>query len=154
MMAVATDSLLFRYNKAQGWLSIHRLSLLSRNNSKMYTHMFELLLRLKANYLWPAMWSSNFNEDDPMNPCLADEYGIVMGTSHHEPMMRSHHEYRKRREEIGPWDYMTNRARIDSFFYEGMERNKNYENLVTIGMRGDGDVAMVMMRRTSRPSRM
>ncbi len=112
------------------------------NNSKMYTHMFELLLRLKANYLWPAMWSSNFNEDDPMNPFLADEYGIVMGTSHHEPMMRSHHEYRKRRKEVGPWDYITNRARIDSFFYEGMERNKMYDNLVTIGMRGDGDVAM------------
>ncbi len=112
------------------------------NNSKMYTHMFELLLRLKANYLWPAMWSSNFNEDDPMNPFLADEYGIVMGTSHHEPMMRSHHEYRKRRKEVGPWDYVTNRTRIDSFFYEGMERNKMYENLVTIGMRGDGDVAM------------
>ena len=112
------------------------------NNSKMYTHMFELLLRLKANYLWPAMWSSNFNEDDPMNPYLADEYGIVMGTSHHEPMMRSHNEYRKRRDKVGPWDYITNRARIDSFFYEGMERNKNYENLVTIGMRGDGDVAM------------
>jgi hypothetical protein len=112
------------------------------NNSKMYTHMFELLLRLKANYLWPAMWSSNFNEDDPMNPYLADEYGIVMGTSHHEPMMRSHSEYRKRRDKVGPWDYVDNRARIDSFFYEGMERNKNYENLVTIGMRGDGDVAM------------
>lgn len=112
------------------------------NNSKMYTHMFELLLRLKANYLWPAMWSSNFNEDDPQNPYLADEYGIVMGTSHHEPMMRSHNEYRKRRDKVGPWDYITNRARIDSFFYEGMERNKNYENLVTIGMRGDGDVAM------------
>ena len=112
------------------------------NNSKMYTHLFELLLRLKANYLWPAMWSSNFNEDDPMNPYLADEYGIVMGTSHHEPMMRSYNEYRKRRDTVGPWDYVTNRARIDSFFYEGMERNKNYENLVTIGMRGDGDVAM------------
>lgn len=112
------------------------------NNSKMYTHLFELLLRLKANYLWPAMWSSNFNEDDPMNPYLADEYGIVMGTSHHEPMMRSHNEYRKRRDKVGPWDYVTNRARIDSFFYEGMERNKKYENLVTIGMRGDGDVAM------------
>ncbi len=112
------------------------------NNSKMYTHLFELLLRLKANYLWPAMWSSNFNEDDPMNPYLADEYGIVMGTSHHEPMMRSHNEYRKRRDKVGPWDYVTNRERIDSFFLEGMERNKNYENLVTIGMRGDGDVAM------------
>jgi hypothetical protein len=56
-------------------------------NSKMYVHMFELLLRLKANYLWPAMWGSRFNEDDPENPRLADAYGIVMGTFHHEPIL-------------------------------------------------------------------
>ena len=111
-------------------------------NSKAYTHMFELLLRLKANYLWPAMWDSRFNEDDPQNPLLADEYGIVMGTSHHEPMMRAHKEYTSRRNEVGPWDYSINKERLDKFFREGMERNKNYENLVTIGMRGDGDVAM------------
>ena len=104
--------------------------------------MFELLLRLKANYLWPAMWDSRFNEDDPLNPLLADEYGIVMGTSHHEPMMRAHKEYTTRRNEVGPWDYSVNKERLDKFFREGMERNKNYENLVTIGMRGDGDVAM------------
>ena len=111
-------------------------------NSKAYTRMFELLLRLKANYLWPAMWDSRFNEDDPLNPILADEYGIVMGTSHHEPMMRAHKEYTTRRNEVGPWDYSVNKERLDKFFREGMERNKNYENLVTIGMRGDGDVAM------------
>lgn len=111
-------------------------------NSKVYTRMFELLLRLKANYLWPAMWDSKFNEDDPLNPLLADEYGIVMGTSHHEPMMRAHKEYTSRRNEVGPWDYSVNKDRLDKFFREGMERNKYYENLVTIGMRGDGDVAM------------
>ena len=111
-------------------------------NSKMYAHMFELLLRLKANYLWPAMWGSAFNEDDPESPRLADEYGIVMGTSHHEPMMRAHKEYVRRREEVGPWNYETNKERIDAFFHFGMERNKAYENLVTIGMRGDGDEAM------------
>lgn len=111
-------------------------------NSKAYVHLFELLLRLKANYLWPAMWNSRFNEDDPMNPFLADEYGIVMGTSHHEPMMRAHKEYTTRREEVGPWDYASNQERIDRFFREGMKRNSRYENLVTIGMRGDGDVAM------------
>lgn len=76
---------------------------------------FELLLRLKANYLWPAMWASAFNEDDPMNPILADEYGIVMGTSHHEPMMRAHKEYTRRKEEVGPWDYKTNKERLDNF---------------------------------------
>lgn len=111
-------------------------------NSKAYAHIFELLLRLKANYFWPAMWATAFNEDDQENPRLADEYGIVMGTSHHEPMMRAHKEYTSRREEVGPWDYATNKERVDKFFREGMERNKNYDNLVTIGMRGDGDVAM------------
>ena len=111
-------------------------------NSKAYAHIFELLLRLKANYFWPAMWATAFNEDDPESPRLADEMGIVMGTSHHEPMMRSHQEYLRRREQVGPWDYASNKTRIDQFFREGMERNKDYDNLVTIGMRGDGDVAM------------
>lgn len=111
-------------------------------NSEMYAHLFELLLRLKANYFWPAMWATAFNEDDPQNPAIADEYGIVMGTSHHEPMMRAHKEYTKRREEIGAWDYTTNKEKLDQFFTEGLIRNKAYDNLITIGMRGDGDVAM------------
>ena len=111
-------------------------------NSKAYRHIFELLLRLKANYFWPAMWATNFNEDDPESPRLADEMGIVMGTSHHEPMMRSHREYLKRKDEVGPWNYATNPDRLDKFFMDGMKRNAKYENLVTIGMRGDGDVAM------------
>jgi len=111
-------------------------------NSKAYARIFELLLRLKANYFWPAMWDSAFNEDDPESPRLADEMGIVMGTSHHEPMMRAHKEYTSRRDEVGPWDYAQNPERIEKFFRDGMERNKSYDNLVTIGMRGDGDVAM------------
>ena len=121
-----------------GWATTH----FGGVNSKMYAHMFELLLRLKANYLWPAMWDSRFNEDDPESPRLADEYGIVMGTSHHEPMMRAHKEYVYRKDSIGPWDYSVNKQRLDRFFLEGMQRNRHYENLVTIGMRGDGDVAM------------
>ena len=111
-------------------------------NSKAYRHIFELLLRLKANYFWPAMWGTNFNEDDPESPRLADEMGIVMGTSHHEPMMRSHREYLKRKNEVGPWNYATNPERIEKFFLDGMKRNCKYDNLVTIGMRGDGDTAM------------
>ncbi|MFY1045979.1 glycosyl hydrolase 115 family protein [Chryseobacterium sp. GP-SGM7] len=111
-------------------------------NSKVYSHIFELLLRLKANYLWPAMWGNAFNEDDPMSPVLADEYGIVMGTSHHEPMMRSQKEYTKRKDQIGDWDYVTNSENLKKFWTEGLERNKNYDNLITMSMRGDGDVAM------------
>lgn len=111
-------------------------------NSNAYSRIFELLLRLKANYFWPAMWDSRFNEDDPQSPQLADRMGIVMGTSHHEPMMRAHKEYTTRRDEVGPWDYSVNPSRLDRFFTEGLQRNKDYENIITIGMRGDGDVAM------------
>ncbi|MEY4488530.1 MAG: hypothetical protein RIQ79_1038, partial [Verrucomicrobiota bacterium] len=113
-------------------------------NSRMYSHMFELLLRLRANYLWPAMWGTSFNEDDPENSRLADEYGIVMGTSHHEPMMRAHKDWTRRRKEIGngKWNYATNTDGLREFFRQGIERAKGYENLVTIGMRGDGDEPM------------
>ena len=111
-------------------------------NSKAYARIFELMLRLKANYFWPAMWDSRFNEDDPLSPQLADDMGIVMGTSHHEPMMRAHKEYVYRKDSIGAWDYATNKVNLDRFFEEGLERNKAYDNLITIGMRGDGDVAM------------
>ncbi|ROH97849.1 glycosyl hydrolase 115 family protein [Chryseobacterium daecheongense] len=121
-----------------GWANKHFGGI----NSKVYTHIFELLLRLKANYLWPAMWGNAFNEDDPMSPVLADEYGIVMGTSHHEPMMRSQKEYTKRKNDIGPWDYVTNAENLKKFWTEGLERNKNYDNIITMSMRGDGDVAM------------
>src|SRR6185437_10353291 len=113
-------------------------------NSKTYTHMFELLLRLHANFLWPAMWGNAFNEDDPENPRLADEYGIVMGTSHHEPMLRAQREWKKHHMEFGngEWNYVTNKQGLQDFWRQGLERNKDYESILTMGMRGDGDMAM------------
>jgi hypothetical protein len=109
-------------------------------NHEFYKRVFELLLRLKANCLWPAMWNNAFNEDDPLNPKLADEYGIVMGTSHHEPMMRAQQEWK--RHGNGLWDYSKNGAVLREYWREGLERNKEYENMITIGMRGDGDLPM------------
>jgi hypothetical protein len=109
-------------------------------NHEFYTKVFELLLRLKANYLWPAMWNNAFNEDDPLNPKLADEYGIVMGTSHHEPMLRAQQEWKRHGK--GAWNYATNGEFLREFWTEGVERNKNYESIITIGMRGDGDLPM------------
>ncbi|WP_321424274.1 glycosyl hydrolase 115 family protein [uncultured Bacteroides sp.] len=113
-------------------------------NSKLYAHMFELLLRLRANFLWPAMWGNTFNEDDPENPKLADEYGIVMGTSHHEPMMRAQKEWGNHHKEYGngEWNYKTNEAGLKKFWEDGFERNKKYEQVVTMAMRGDGDLPM------------
>jgi len=109
-------------------------------NHEFYEKVFELLLRLKANFLWPAMWDNAFNEDDPTNPRLADEYGIVMGTSHHEPMLRAQQEWK--RHGTGPWDYTKNAKTLDAFWEQGIERNKNYESVITLGMRGDGDMPM------------
>jgi hypothetical protein len=109
-------------------------------NSKLYTHMFELILRLKGNYLWPAMWNNAFNEDDPQNPILADAYGVVMGTSHHEPMIRSQQEWK--RHGTGAWNYETNGEVLRQFWADGIRRNKDLESIVTMGMRGDGDEAM------------
>ncbi|WP_291856936.1 glycosyl hydrolase 115 family protein [Marinilabilia sp.] len=109
---------------------------------KFYTRVFELILRLKGNYLWPAMWDWAFYADDPMNSKIADEMGIVIGTSHHEPMARNHQEWARNRDEYGAWNYSTNQEVIDEFFREGIERVKNTEDLITIGMRGDGDEAM------------
>jgi len=109
-------------------------------NHQFYEKVFELLLRLKANFLWPAMWDNAFNEDDPANPRLADEYGIVMGTSHHEPLLRAQQEWK--RHGTGPWDYTKNAKTLDAFWEEGIERNKNYESVITLGMRGDGDMPM------------
>ncbi len=109
-------------------------------NHQFYVKVFELLLRLKGNYLWPAMWGSAFNEDDPLNPKLADEYGVVMGTSHHEPMLRAQQEWKRHGE--GPWNYATNPDVLRAFWNEGIERNKSYESIITLGMRGDGDLPM------------
>jgi Glycosyl hydrolase family 115/Gylcosyl hydrolase family 115 C-terminal domain len=109
-------------------------------NRRFYARVFELLLRLRANYLWPAMWNNAFNEDDPDNALMADEYGIVMGTSHHEPMLRSQQEWKRHGQ--GPWNYQTNAATLARFWADGVRRNRSFESIVTLGMRGDGDMPM------------
>lgn len=111
-------------------------------NHHFYETLFELLLRLKANYLWPAMWGNAFYADDPMNSATAKEMGIIMGTSHHEPMARNHQEWARNRGANGPWDYDANPEVLDEFFRQGIRRAKDTEDLITIGMRGDGDAAM------------
>ncbi|KAH8077106.1 hypothetical protein BXZ70DRAFT_708274 [Cristinia sonorae] len=110
-------------------------------NSQFYTKLFELLLRMKANYLWPAIWSSAFNVDDPQNQPLADWWGVVMGTSHQEPMMRGtpieFNEFA-----TGDWNYTTNSKEIYDFWVNGTIRAKPYESIFTIGMRGAGDLPL------------
>ena len=109
---------------------------------RFYEKVFELILRLKGNFLWPAMWGWAFYADDPENSKVADEMGVIIGTSHHEPMARNHQEYARRRDDWGAWNYQTNKENLDRFFREGIERMKGTDDIVTIGMRGDGDEAM------------
>ena len=109
-------------------------------NSEFYEHVFELILRNKGNFLWPAMWGRAFYDDDPRNAELADDYGVVISTSHHEPLMRAHDEWRRYGE--GDWDYTKNPKNLQEFWREGMERMGDNESLVTVGMRGDGDEPM------------
>lgn len=108
-----------------------------------YTNIFELLLRLKGNYLWPAMWNNAFNEDDTNSPVLADEYGIVMGSSHQEPMLRAQKEWDRRYQKtIGSWNYAKHPDIVSNFWREGIARNKNHESIITIGLRGANDTPM------------
>lgn len=121
-------------------------------NADAYEHVFDLLLRMKGNYLWPAMWEPRaFAADDPRSMVLADEMGVIMGTSHHEPMTRAHAEWnRDDGDETtgGPWNYATNAENLRTFWRGGIERMTSrsdggaYENVVTLGMRGNGDEAM------------
>src|SRR5260370_41194839 len=86
------------------------------------------------------MWNNAFNEDDPLNPQLADEYGVVMGTSHHEPMLRAQQEWKRHGK--GPWDYSKNSEVLKEFWDQGVERKKKYESIITLGMSGDGIMTM------------
>ena len=108
-------------------------------NHLFYEKVFELMLRMKANYLWPAMWGNAFYDDDSLNKQTADNYGIVIGTSHHEPLMRAHDEWR--RYGTGKWNYDSNAVRLQEFWKGGMQRPTN-EKIVSVGMRGDGDEPM------------
>lgn len=113
-------------------------------NAKAYVPVFELLLRLKGNYLWPAMWRSSFWEDGPglESARLADEYGIIMGTSHHEPLGRAGVEWQNQYKKYGDdntWSFVTNSEAITEFWRDGLARCKDFENIITIGMRGEND---------------
>ena len=110
-------------------------------NHEFYARVFELVLRLRGNYMWPAMWNSAFYADDPLNMQTADDMGVMMGTSHHEPMAKAHKEW-TRDKSHGAWNYDTNKEELDQFWKEGVQRMKHTEDVVTIGMRGNGDEPM------------
>jgi hypothetical protein len=118
-------------------------------NAKAYDHVFELLLRLKGNYLWPAMWSARFYDDGPglANAELADEYGVVMGASHHEPCLRQGEEYKYLRGKDSiygdAWNFRANEEGITRFWADGLKRSGKFENVITVGMRGEADTSIM-----------
>ena len=109
---------------------------------KTHARIFELLLRLRANTFWPAMHECSvpfyFTEG---NKEVADKYGIYIGTSHCEPMMRNTNGEWKR-DGKGEYDYVNNRENVRTFWEERIKEVAGYDNLYTLGMRGVHDGAM------------
>lgn len=130
---------------------------------EFYAKVFEVMLRLKANYLWPAVWGRAFAEDDPQNHATATAYGVVMGTSHEAPMMRGIEEWNRHATPAvrdadgnittpgtdpyggtGEWSFRRNGQAIQKYWKAGIERMQaeDIEGVVTLGMRGNGDVSL------------
>lgn len=123
-------------------------------NVKFYDKVFDLLLRLKGNYFWPAMWSASLSLDggdgDALaNVRLATDLGITIGNSHHEPLMRSSEEWDKVKTDTNnvgygkDWNYYTNGEGLYRYWEDGVERNKGFKHMITIGMRGERDTTML-----------
>ncbi|WP_240670333.1 glycosyl hydrolase 115 family protein [Actinoplanes solisilvae] len=113
-------------------------------NSAYFAKVFETMLRLKANYLWPAVWGRAFAEDDPLNHATASFYGVIMGTSHEAPMMRGIEEWNRHPTGTGEWSFRRNADAIKAYWRDGAERmrDQNIEGVITLGMRGNGDVSL------------
>ncbi|QFQ99777.1 glycosyl hydrolase [Streptomyces phaeolivaceus] len=128
-----------------------------------WAKVFEVLLRLKGNYVWPAVWGRAFAEDDPENHARAKEYGIVMGTSHEAPMMRGIEEWNRHAVPAvrdasgnvvtpgrdpyggtGEWSYRRNAEAVRAYWRDGVRRmvEQDFEGVVTLGMRGNGDTSL------------
>lgn len=123
-------------------------------NVKFYDAVFDLLLRLRGNYFWPAMWSASLcldgGDGDPLaNVKLATSLGITIGNSHHEPLMRSSEEWDKVKTDTNnvgygrDWNYYTNGEGLYRYWEDGVERNKGFKHMITIGMRGERDTTML-----------
>ncbi|MDO7846160.1 glycosyl hydrolase 115 family protein [Hymenobacter sp. M29] len=114
-----------------------------------YAHIFELLLRLKANYIWPAMHpGTKAFYHYPADPVLADRYAIVVGGSHCEPMLRNNvfewaenyeHEYGQK---PGEWRYDLNGPQMYRYWEDRLKQSAQYESIYTVGMRGIHDGSM------------
>lgn len=118
-------------------------------NATMYEQVFIFLLRMKGNYMWPAMWTSSFSLDGPgsADEELADLMGVVMGYSHHEPCLRASEEWDKVKgadTKYGKdWNYVLNKEGLLNYWEDALIRSGKYDNMITIGMRGERDTSML-----------
>ncbi len=125
------------------WPSLGRwaTSVFGGFNHQFYEKVFELILRLRGNFMWPAMWNSSFYADDSLNSQVADDMGVCVGTSHHEPLGRAHKEWTCDKSR-GPWNFDINADELKRFWADGVRRMRDTEDVLTIGMRGNGDEPM------------
>lgn len=109
---------------------------------KTYAKIFELLLRLKANLIWPAMHpSTKAFYHYPGNPQVAADYAIVVGSSHAEPMLRNNvGEWNEKT--MGHFNYITNKDRVYSYWEDRVKQSKGNDAIYTMGMRGVHDSHM------------
>ncbi|MEI9994427.1 MAG: glycosyl hydrolase 115 family protein [Rhizomicrobium sp.] len=110
---------------------------------RTYARIFELMWRLKADTIWPAMHKGTVAFDDvPGNAQTADDYAIIHATSHAEPMLRNNdREWDPARR--GPFNWQTNRQALLDYWDEAVDGHKQYENIYTLGLRGVGDYPML-----------
>jgi len=108
---------------------------------KTYRKVFELMLRLRLNYLWPSAGGKQEFGAVPGNCALADQWAMVMGASHAEPILRSPASWNVATQ--GPWDYRTNRANMLAFWQEWAQARAKYEAVWPLGLRGNGDLPMI-----------
>lgn len=127
-----------------GWWANHANRTDYTFDAEFYERVYDLLLRLKANFIWPAMWASFvpkpgriFFTDDSRSQQLASDYGIVVSTSHHEPMQRASNEWTLN--PAGKWNWVENKDNVVKFMDEGIRRAGQNETYFTLGMRGEND---------------
>ena len=131
------------------WASKHLDTVIQDIGPNTYAKIFELMLRLKANFIWPAMHNcTKAFYYYPDNPKTADRYAIVVGSSHCEPILRNNvFEWNENFEneygvKPGEWRYDLNKAQITKYWDDRAKQPSKYESVYTIGMRGIHDGSM------------
>ncbi|MBR1415602.1 MAG: glycosyl hydrolase 115 family protein [Prevotella sp.] len=124
------------------WKTYEKTDQFGAIGPKTYKAVFQLLLRLRANAIWPGMHTGTpgfFTIAG--NKEMADSFGILVGTSHCEPLLRNNvaeWDVKQR----GPYNYITNREQVQQYWIERLQQVKGSEELFTIGMRGIHDGSM------------